>query len=75
MQEKLGDIEPAEDLLSLEDMSRRLALELASRGIITRDDLAEQAIDDIIDIEGLDDASAGKLIMQARAHWFEDDAS
>ena len=31
--------------------------------------------DDIIDIEGLDDASAGKLIMQARAHWFEDDAS
>lgn len=75
MQEKLGDVEPAEDLLNLEDMTRRLALELASRGVITRDDLAELSVDEIADIEGLDDASAGKLIMEARAHWFEDESS
>ena len=75
MQEKLGDVQPADDLLALEDMTRRLALELATRGIVTRDDLAEQSIDEIIEIEGLDESSAGKLIMQARAHWFEDESS
>jgi transcription termination/antitermination protein NusA len=42
-----------------------------ARGIRTRDDLAEQATDDLEDIEGLDPERAGKLIMAARAHWFE----
>ncbi len=74
MQEQLGDVEPAEDLLDLEDMTRRIALQLASRGIITREDLAEQAVDDIVEVDGLDEGSAGKLIMQARAHWFEEEA-
>jgi N utilization substance protein A len=44
---------------------------LASRGVITREDLAEQAIDDLLEIEELDAELAGKLIMAARAHWFE----
>jgi len=74
MQEKLGDVEPAEDLLDLEDMTRRLALQLASKGIVTREDLAEQAVDDIVEIDGLDEALAGKFIMRARAHWFEEDS-
>lgn len=65
--------EPAEDLLNMEGMNRDLAYELAARKIISMEDLAEQAIDDIADIEGLDDEQAGALIMQARAPWFAEE--
>ncbi|WNW11792.1 transcription termination factor NusA [Pseudomonas sp. DTU_2021_1001937_2_SI_NGA_ILE_001] len=70
-EEKLADAQPAEDLLSLEGMDKDLAMELAVRGVLTREDLAEQSIDDLLDIDGIDDDRAGKLIMAARAHWFE----
>ncbi|MDY7563347.1 MULTISPECIES: transcription termination factor NusA [unclassified Pseudomonas] len=70
-EEKLADAHPAEDLLSLEGMDKDLAMELAVRGVVTREDLAEQSIDDLLDIDGIDDIRAGKLIMAARAHWFE----
>ena len=70
-EEKLADAHPAEDLLSLEGMDKDLAMELAVRGVITREDLAEQSIDDLLDIDGIDYDRAGKLIMAARAHWFE----
>ncbi len=70
-EEKLADAHPAEDLLSLEGMDNDLACELAVRGVITREDLAEQSIDDLLDIDGIDAERAGKLIMAARAHWFE----
>ncbi len=49
-------------------MSPDLALALARRGVRTREELAEQAIDDLTDIEGLGAEEAGKLIMKrARA--------
>lgn len=70
-EEKLADAHPAEDLLSLEGMDKDLAAELAVRGVVTREDLAEQSIDDLLDIDGIDEERAGKLIMAARAHWFE----
>jgi transcription termination/antitermination protein NusA len=70
-EEKLADAHPAEDLLSLEGMDKGLAQELAVRGVVTREDLAEQSIDDLLDIDGIDQERAGKLIMAARAHWFE----
>jgi N utilization substance protein A len=70
-EEKLADAQPAEDLLSLEGMDKDLAVELAVRGVINREDLAEQSIDDLLDIDGMDEERAGKLIMAARAHWFE----
>jgi N utilization substance protein A len=68
-EEKLA--QPAEDLVALEGMDDELAAELARRGVVTREDLAEQSIDDLLDIEGIDEERAGKLIMAARAHWFE----
>lgn len=70
-EEKLADAQPAEDLLSLEGMDKELAVELAMRGVVNREDLAEQSIDDLLDIGGMDEERAGKLIMAARAHWFE----
>jgi N utilization substance protein A len=69
-EEVIDQAEPAEDLLALEGMDRELALTLASRGIVTREDLAEQAVDDLGDLE-VDPERAAKLIMAARAHWFE----
>ncbi|HHJ4328263.1 TPA: transcription termination factor NusA [Klebsiella pneumoniae] len=70
-EEKLADAQPSEDLLSLEGMDKNLAQELAVRGVSNREDLAEQSIDDLLDIDGMDEDRAGKLIMAARAHWFE----
>jgi N utilization substance protein A len=54
----------------MEGMDKHLAFVLSSRGIVTMEDLAEQAIEDISDIEGLEDQRAGELIMTARAPWF-----
>ena len=70
-EESLDQHMPAEDLLLLEGMQPDLALALARRGVRTREDLADQAVDDILDIEGLSSEEAGKLIMKAREHWFE----
>ena len=70
-EEKIDGAEPAEDLLRVDGMDQDLALTLASRGIVTREDLAEQAIDDLLEIEGMDAERAGALIMAARKHWFE----
>ncbi len=70
-EEVIDDAEPAEDLLELDGMDRALAFVLASKGVVTREDLAEQAVDDLEDIEDLDEERAAALIMKARAHWFE----
>jgi N utilization substance protein A len=73
-EENLEKHEPAEDLLSMEGMERHLAYVLASKGIVTREDLAEQSVEELLDIGELelDAETAGNLIMAARAHWFEE---
>ncbi|GAB2618561.1 transcription termination factor NusA [Novilysobacter erysipheiresistens] len=70
-EEELDEHQPAEDLLSLEGMDDELAYALAARGVVTREDLAELATDEMIDLEGVDQARAAALIMEARKHWFE----
>lgn len=69
-EERLGENEPAADLLEVEGMDKRLAYALASQGVITRDDLADQSIDELLEVEGMNEEKAAKLIMAARAHWF-----
>lgn len=69
-EEILEGSEPAEDLLTMDGMDRHLAFVLASKGIVTMEDLAEQAVEDLLGIEDLDEARAGELIMTARAPWF-----
>ena len=63
----------SEDLLSLEGVDMTLALELNQKGIKTRDDLAEQSVDELVEIVELDEKKAGELIMKAREHWFKED--
>jgi N utilization substance protein A len=70
-EEKIDEAEPAEDLLSLEGMNKGLAFKLASEGVVTREDLAELATDDLLEINEMDSEEAAALIMKARAHWFE----
>jgi N utilization substance protein A len=73
-EEKIDEVEPAEDLLSLEGMNKGLAFLLASKGVVTREDLAELATDDLLEIdEEIDKEDAAALIMKARAHWFEEE--
>jgi N utilization substance protein A len=71
-EEQLGDAEPAEDLLNMDGMEKPLAYQLAARGIVTMEDLAEQGVEDLLDIEGMDETKAAELIMTARAPWFEE---
>ena len=69
-EELLGDTKPADDLLNMEGMDEQLAHVLASRGVVTMEDLAEQSVDDIIDIDEIDEERAAALIMKAREPWF-----
>jgi N utilization substance protein A len=55
-------------------MDRKLAYQLASRGVVTMEDLAEQSIDELMEIDEMDEARAGELIMTARAPWFAESA-
>ena len=43
---------------------------LSVAGIHTRDDLADLAVDELIEMTAVDDAQAKVLIMKAREHWF-----
>ncbi|MDP0588127.1 MAG: transcription termination factor NusA [Candidatus Endonucleobacter bathymodioli] len=70
-EEKIESFKPAEDLLSMDGMNPELAHKLASCGILTMEDLAEQSVDDLQNVEGVDQKQAGELIMIARKPWFE----
>ena len=63
---------PAEDLLHMEGMDDALAFVLASHGICTMDDLAEQSVDELVEMAGIEEERAAALIMTARAPWFTD---
>ena len=69
-EEKIESAEPAADLLEMEGMDSDLAFDLASQGIITMDDLAEQSVDDLLSFSGMNEERAAKLIMKAREPWF-----
>jgi N utilization substance protein A len=66
-EEDVGDNQPAEDLLGLDGMDEATAFALSERGVRTLEELADMAVDEIADIEGMDAERAAKLIMAARA--------
>ena len=72
-EEDLDKHGPEQDLLSLESVTEELAYALARSGIYNKDKLADQSVDEIIEIEGIDEELAGIIIMEARADWFKDD--
>lgn len=62
--------QPSQELLTMEGMTQEIAYKLAEHSIITMDDLAEQAVDDLVDLN-IDEKLAAKLIMKAREPWFQ----
>lgn len=70
-EEKLEAGDPAQDLLDMEGMDRHLAYVLASKGIVTMEDLAEQSVEELLEVENMDAERAAQLIMTARKPWFE----
>ncbi|MCY4756429.1 transcription termination factor NusA [Pelomonas aquatica] len=69
-EEKVEEV--SQDLRDLEGVTPELLSKLAEGGINTRDDLADLAVDELVDLSGLDEAAARALIMKAREHWFND---
>ncbi len=67
-EEKVENV--ASDLLSLEGMDNETARMLASKGVTTQEELADLAVDDLVDLIGIDIERAKQLIMTARAPWF-----
>lgn len=61
---------PEQDLLSMEGMTEELANEMAKNGICSMEDLAEQAVDELVEMLSIDSGKAGELIMKAREPWF-----
>ena len=61
---------PADDLLTMEGMDEDLAFRMAAEGIVTMDDLAEQSVDELLELGGISDEKAAALIMKAREPWF-----
>jgi N utilization substance protein A len=69
-EETLDQSEPSTELIELLEGERDLAFTLASRGVRTLDDLAEQSVDELQEIVPMDEEKAAGLIMKARASWF-----
>ena len=67
-----GSEEDSQDLMSLEGLDMSMAIELNQKGIKNREDLAEQSVDELIEIIDISEDKSADLIMKARAHWFED---
>ena len=62
--------EASEDLLTMEGMDEATAHMLAAKGVSTMEDLADLAVDDLVELTNMDAERAKQLIMTARAPWF-----
>jgi N utilization substance protein A len=67
-EERVGEV--SQDLRSLEGMTTELIAKLADNQVHTRDDLAELAVDELVEATQIDEETAKTLIMKAREHWF-----
>ncbi len=65
-------VDAAQDLLNIEGVDTELAAKLAEAQVFTRDDLADLAVDELVEMTGMPEADAKELIVKARAHWFEE---
>jgi N utilization substance protein A len=72
-EEQLESAEPTQELLDMEGMTKELALSLASQGVTEVDDLAELAVDELVEMSELNDEAAAAMIMKARESWFADE--
>ena len=69
VEEDIEDNKPSDDLLAVDGMDDDTAYQLAQHKIVSRQDLADLATDELAElaIEGVDETRASALIMAARA--------
>lgn len=72
-EEQLESAEPTQELLDMDGITKDLALSLASKSVTTLDDLAELAVDELVEMGDLNEEQAAALIMKARESWFADE--
>jgi len=70
-EETMDGAEPQADLVEL--TGHDLAKALARKGVRTREDLADLAVDELVEMGGVDEKKAAELIMDARKHWFAEE--
>ena len=78
LEEKQEELGIQDDLVTFEGLTPDMIVKLGENDVKTRDDLADLATDELVEIIGEDfmiPSDAEKLIMRARAHWFEDETS
>ncbi len=68
MEESVEEV--SQDLRDLEGLDAELIAKLSMGGVQTRDDLADLAVDELVDITGQSEDEAKTLILKAREHWF-----
>jgi N utilization substance protein A len=76
MQAKQKDLGMADDLVSIPGLSPAQVVTIGEKGVKTRDDLADLAADELMEMLGqgqLTEREANDVIMAARAHWFADE--
>jgi len=71
-EESMDGAEPAADLVEL--AGEPLSKTLARKGVRTREDLADLAVDELVEMGSIDEKKAAELIMDARKHWFAEEA-
>ena len=72
-EEKLDGKTPSAELKEMEGVTPELALEMAGHDILTVDDVADQSVGDLMDVQGMNEELAAKLIMKARESWFDEE--
>ena len=68
-EESVGSV--SQDLRDLQGLDTAAIAKLAQAGVHTRDDLADLAVDELVEITGQSSDEATALIMKAREHWFD----
>lgn len=71
LEKEKDQIKPSDDLLSMQGMEQDLAYRFAEKGIRTMEDLAEQSVDELLEVADITEEEAKKLIMTAREPWFK----
>ncbi|MEM6811962.1 MAG: transcription termination factor NusA [Pseudomonadota bacterium] len=78
LETKKSELGIQDDLMDFEGLTPEIVIKLAENDVKSRDDLADLATDELVEILGEDaikERDAEKLIMKAREHWFaEEDA-
>ncbi len=70
------ELKVSDELAEVEGLTPELLVMLGENGVKTRDDLADLATDELLELapDGtLRESTADEIIMAARAHWFEDE--